>query len=112
VDRTDKILTSPEDDRQVLVRGMLFEGKQGVRIQGTVTEIQARKGGYVLVCRAKLPDDKSDQIFVSTLLRFDPGNALRQQPVDIYVHPNDPDCYYVHLDPLLRKIVEAPPPSK
>jgi hypothetical protein len=112
IDQSDKVFASHEDDRRVFYRQMLYEGKQGVRIPGTVTEIQARKDGYVLVCRAKMPEGKSDQTFVSTLLRFDPGNGLRQQPVDIYVHPLDRDCYYVHLDPLLQKIVEAPNPSK
>ena len=112
VDQSDKVFASHEDDRRVFDRQMLYEGKQGVRIPGTVTEIQARKDGYVLVCRARMPDGKSDRTFVSTLLRFDPGNALLQQPVDIYVHPRDRDCYYIHLDPLLRKIVETPSPSK
>ena len=91
---------------------MLYEEKQGLRIQGTVTEIQARKDGYVLVCRAKMPEGKSDRTFVSTVLRFNPGNALLQQPVDIYVNPREEDRYYVHLDPLLAKVVETPDPSK
>lgn len=108
VDQSDQIFASHENDRRVFDRQMLYEGKQGIRIQGTVTEIQAQKDGYVLVCRAKMPDGKSNLTFVSTLLRFDPGNGLRQQPVDIYVHPSDRDCYYIHLDPLLRKVVEAP----
>jgi len=70
VGQSDRVFASHEDDRRVFDRQMLYEGKQGVRIQGTVTEIRARKGGYVLVCRAKMPYGKSDQTFVSTLLRL------------------------------------------
>jgi hypothetical protein len=112
VAHSDKVFASQEDDRRVFDRRMLYEGKLGIRIPGTVTEIQAQKGGFVLVCRARMPDAKSDRTFVSTLLRFNPGNGLLQQPVDIYVHPRDRDSYYIHLDPLLAKVVEAPNSSK
>lgn len=91
---------------------MLYENKQGLRIQGRVTEIQAQKGGYVLVCRAKLPAGKSEQTFISTKLQFKPGDDLLQQPVDIYIHPRDRTHYYIDLDPLLQKNVEAPNPSQ
>lgn len=108
VNKIDRELDAAREMHGPIERALLFEQKEGVLVQGTVSEIKTPKGGYVLICRAKLAGRKAARFFESDRLQFNPGDNILGKSVDIYVHPTDIDRYYIHLDPLLSQMVEAP----
>ncbi len=112
VNKIDRELDAVREMHGPFERALLFEQKEGVRVQGTVSEIKSQKGAYVVICRAKMAGRKAARLFESDPLQFNPGDSILGKLVDIYVHPTDSGRYYVHLDPLLSKMVEVPVPPK
>lgn len=70
-------------------------------------EIRSRPGKgseseYLLVCRGGAQGG-TEREFVSGPLSFDPGQPVIGKEVMVYADPDNPERYYVHVDPLFKR---------